>query len=101
METARCKALQGYDILSGLLLAKAKYRYQVVLKMHKYDELLRKSIATGRNPMNGWTMSDEDWIGKMSSLGASCHSNTLGLRCIQRFMVHWFNGLNSDNSAFV
>ena len=93
LERARCAALQSYNVLSASCAAQGKYRYCVVPKLHKLDELLRKAITTGRNPMNVWTMSDEDWIGRMVNLGQSCHARSLTTRAIARFLVHWFNEL--------
>ena len=93
LSSARCMALQSYNILSDSCLAQGLYRYEVVPKLHKLDESLRRACLSGRNPMSIWTMSDEDWIGKIAALGCSCHANSLATRCIERFLIHWFNEL--------
>eukprot|EP00969_Alexandrium_andersonii_P233475 10307473-Alexandrium_andersonii.AAC.1 len=47
---ARRAALQGYVWLNTSARQSGQFLYQIIPKLHKYDEALRRAIKTRRNP---------------------------------------------------
>ena len=99
LERARLAGLQGYNVLSQSCKDRGIYRYEIRPKFHKLDELLRLAVSSRRNFMAQWTMSDEDWIGRMTRLALSTHANTMSRKVVARWIVHITNEFHVEEES--
>ena len=99
LERARLAALQGYNVLSQSCKDRGIYHYEIRPKLHKLDELLRLAVSSRRNFMAQWTMSDEDWIGRMTRLAMSTHARTMSQRVVARWIVHITNEFHVETTS--
>ena len=90
LESARVRALCGFNCLSNRALGGNRFYFHVIPKYHKLDHTLRRSVASGLNASSYWTFSDEDWIGWMSRLAHSCHAHTIQTRAIVRWQITYY-----------
>ena len=90
LETARVRALCGFNSLSQRALNTNRFFFHVIPKYHKLDHTLRFGVRTALNPSSYWTFADEDWIGWMSRLAHSCHSSSMMNRAIFRWQFTYY-----------
>ena len=66
------------------------HAWKLVPKFHIWQHLAEWVPSIWGNPRFFWTYCDEDLIGSMTEIGASCHPNTLPITALFKWLVYIF-----------
>ena len=72
--------------------------WKLVPKFHVFQRLSEWVPEEWGNPRFFWTYADEDMIGSLCEIGASCHPNTLSETALVQWLVLFRHGVNASCS---
>ena len=87
LQVARGHALHGYNFLWTLALRDNLPRWPSRPKLHQADHLCRRSLSTGICYSTWWSFSNEDWMGVVAKLRASCHASSISTAALNRWLL--------------
>ena len=87
---ARNMALFSYSALTRIADEERKPFYRSKPKLHMMDHIWRNAKKSKINPSVYWTYQDEDMMRLSLKRAGQCHGDSLEYRCLQRWMVQFF-----------
>ena len=79
-----------YALLATDALNAGKKCWKMTPKVHLVQHLLEWQAPSVGNPRFYWTYADEDLVGSMIEVAESCHSSTMAVTCMVKWLVFAF-----------
>ena len=81
------RALLCLNALADEALQGMSFFWQILPKAHMTTHMAYDLILLGRNPCLVTCYADEDMVGKMKIIAASCHGARAGLLAVRRYCI--------------
>ena len=87
LETYKQAVLYPYVELNRLGMSRGQPLFNIIPKLHLFDEMLTTACRTGISPALVWTFGSEDAMNLYARLSGKCHGATVQCAAIDRWLI--------------